>query len=154
MMKVVDNTGQFLTQVKKLESVEVFAGIPEGNAGRDDGPINNASIGYINEYGSTAASIPPRPFIHPGIVNARDGIKAKLEMAARDAFDGRDLRKGFHQAGMVASASILKEITNGSFEPLADATLADRRRHNFKGTKPLIRTGQLRKAINYVVRDK
>jgi hypothetical protein len=46
-------------------------------------------------------------------------------------------------------------ITAGQgFAPLAAATLAARRRKGRTGTKPLIDTGQLRRAITYVLRRK
>jgi len=57
------------------------------------------------------------------------------------------------KAGIVAQNSVKAAITKGEgFAPLADATVKARQRKGFKGTKPLIRTGQLRNSITYIVK--
>ncbi|MDD1617199.1 MAG: hypothetical protein LUQ28_12105, partial [Methylococcaceae bacterium] len=57
------------------------------------------------------------------------------------------------KAGIVAQNSVKATITKGEgFEPLAESTIKARQRKGFKGTKPLIRTGQLRNSITYIVK--
>ncbi len=59
-----------LTQaIEMLQHRAVFVGIPAEFAQRDDGAgdVNNAAIGYWNEFGIPKRNIPPRPHLVPGI---------------------------------------------------------------------------------------
>ena len=65
------------------------------------------------------------------------------------------IEKANNKAGLVAQAAIKNTLRSGEgFPPLADATLAARKRAGFTGTKPLIWTGQLLNSITYVIRKR
>lgn len=152
----VDNTTALKKTLKDLANTRVLVGVPSATAGREDGPINNAAIGYVHEFGLPEKNIPARPFLVPGVKNARAGIVARLRQAGRAALDGNQklLQKALMAAGLETVSKIQAKITEGPFAPLADSTLDARRRRGVTRTKPLIDTGRLRAAITYVIRKK
>jgi hypothetical protein len=151
---VVDNLPKVVDAIYAITDSELLVGVPAEKGTRTD-KINNAALAYIHENGSPAANIPARPFMAPGIKNAEKQIIGLLVDGARKALDGNKaaVMAGFHRAGLIAVNSIRKKITDGPFAPLSPRTLAARKRKGFKGTKPLIVTGQLRRSINYVIRS-
>lgn len=155
--KVRDNADALMKAVKALRSEQVLVGVPAKDAARTDGePINNAALAYIHNYGSPAANIPARPFMEPGIQDAKDDITAELKDAARSAIEGdiKEVEKHLTNAGITAKNSIQNKIITGDFVPLAPATIAARQRAGIASDKPLIRTGGMVGAIDYVLRKK
>lgn len=147
--------------IRSIGRGRVLVGIPAEDAARkpEEGeppsPMNNATIGYIMENGSPAANIPERPFLIPGMQEAREDVADQLEGGARAILEGRetDANKILHRVGLVAQNAVRRKIDEGPFAPLSPVTLSKRRKRGRTGTKPLIDTGQLRNAITYVVRD-
>lgn len=181
----IDKVDEMLDSVETLTKVQVLVGVPATDAGREIGygkdkkmkaPINNAAIAYIQEFGSPAQNIPARPFLLPGIRDAKEQIGNRAKAAALTAMSGdKDATiKSLHAIGLAAQSAVRKKISTGPFTPLADATLEARVRSGkakkgaeaelarrdaglAPGTdlaKPLIHTGQLRRSINYVLRGK
>jgi hypothetical protein len=147
---------------------EVLVGVPAENAGRapepgEKRPLNNAEIGYVQEFGSTiqgpngqSFDIPPRPHLRPGVEDARDKLAKALEVGIKDALRGdKDAAdKALNKAGLIGQNAVRNKITEGPFVPLAPMTLAMRRARGRTGDKPLIDTGAYRNAQTYVVRPK
>lgn len=155
----VDRLAEFNSAVKELTKNACYVGYPEETTGReptpdDPVPITNAGLAFIQDNGAPEANIPPRPFMHPGINDAKDPIEKRLKTTALQALDGDvfGVKKGLMAVGLTAQASIRAKITDGPFIPLKPATLAARRRKGFMGVSPLIVTGQLRRAVNFVIR--
>ena len=153
------NTSQFRKSLAYLIKREVLVGIPAANATRDPDPgekvtATNALLGYVHEYGSPARNIPPRPFLHPGVLKARAGSQKHMKKAGQLALHGEKNKvdQELDKVGLVAREGVILQITNGPFEPLKPATLAARRRKGRTRTKPLIDTGQMREAITYIVK--
>ncbi len=158
-----DFTKQFNETISKFKRDAILIGIPEEKADRKDlekkaeGPINNAAILAINEFGSPKNNIPARPVMSIGIKNAQKEIVEQMKQGAKLA-----LSKGFaaidtyyNRAGIIASNSVKKAINSQEgIKPPAAETLAARRAAGFKGTKALIVTGQMRNAITYVIDGK
>ena len=143
----IDKTADFLNAVHKMIALDVMVGIPNDKDSRD-GPIGNAGLGYIHEFGSALQNIPARPFLYPGVINAAEQI-SKHMIKAMDI--GPEV--AFNRAGLSAVTSVKKMIrSQEGFEPLAPSTLAAREREGFKGTKALIHTGQLLNSVTYVIR--
>jgi len=160
--------------LKLITQNEVLVGFPEDTSDRtDNGGITNAALGYIHDNGAPEANIPPRPFLRPGIEKARLEIAAKLGQTLQAALNGgsaQTVEKGMTQAGLIAKLAIQNEINSGLSPALADSTLRSRGRGRTKSAqeerarrkageapssalaKPLIVTGELRNAINYVIR--
>lgn len=151
-----DRVGDILKAVRALTEKEVLIGVPSTTAGRDDTPINNAEIGYLMEFGSPAQNIPPRPFLVPGVEAAQAKVIPHLKQAGVSALEGKagSVDQGFEAAGMIAASAVKQKITEGPFTPLAPRTIAARRARGKTSEKPLIDTGQLRRAVTYVVRKK
>jgi hypothetical protein len=151
---VVDRAAEFRRAIDLLGSQRVMVGIPSDKAGRSGGPINNAALGYIHNFGAPEVGIPPRPFLEPGVASIQPAIEAGLRKAADAAFEGNPggVTSNFNAVGLKAQAAVRAKITDGPFVPLKPATLAARRRRGRTGTKPLIDTAQLRNAVSYVIR--
>jgi hypothetical protein len=156
---VVDNTQQVLRAMTALTSREVLVGIPAGAPARAESGINNATIGYIQDTGSPAANIPARPWLAPGIKDAREAIVKRLKQMGEQVLknpgtSSATIDSYLSAIGLETVSAVRARITSGPFEPLAASTLRARRARGFAGTRPLIVTGQLRNAVNYVLRDK
>lgn len=161
---VSDNAANLRATIAALAKRQVLVGVPASTAGRSDGPIDNATLGYIHEFGSPAANIPARPFLHPGVASVGAKIAARLRVAAKLALDGKksNLDRALTAVGLLAQNAVRAKITAGPFEPLSPRTRRKRER-KLKGEKltasladrrPLIDTGALRRAITYVIRDR
>lgn len=151
-----DRVPDILRAIKDLTSKEVLVGIPDTDAGRDEGAISNAEIGYLMETGSPAQNIPERPHLVPGVESAREKIEKRLKAGAQAALSGKasDVDATLTAVGITAENAVKAKITDGPFTPLSPKTLAKRRARGRTGEKPLIDTGQYRRAITHVVRKK
>ncbi|WP_033546268.1 hypothetical protein [Escherichia coli] len=170
----VDNAQAILDALRSLTKKDVLVGIPSEDSERDDVPFGNAGIGYLNEYGSPAQNIPPRPHLVPGVKSAEEQTVPQLKTAAQAALDGNaaGAESALNRAGTLAVNGVRRYMTITGFTPLADSTVEARARRGRKGAtlelarraagespgtdlaKPLIDTGQYRRAITHVVRDK
>lgn len=104
----VDNAQAILDALKSLTKKDVLVGIPAEDSDRDDVPFGNAGIGYINEYGSPAQNIPPRPHLVPGVKSVEDQTMPQLKAAAQAALDGNAARaeRALNRAGTVAARGV------------------------------------------------
>jgi hypothetical protein len=178
---IKDNSRAIIDSLKALTQHQVLIGIPEEKDARDSGPITNAALGYIHEFGAPGANIPARPFLIPGVRKAEREASPHLRSACLAALDGKldvALRQAA-MAGIIAENSAKREITTGDFVPLKPSTIAARYRSRDTGSqrksetrymelihagsspaaaqaaagiKPLINTAQLRNSITSVVR--
>jgi hypothetical protein len=181
-LKIKTKQGDLDKMVKALlvlADVEVLVGFPEETTDRtDEGPakgMTNAALGYIHDTGAPEQNIPARPFMAPGIADAQDKIDAKLLQVLKAASQDKGvdvIERGFTQVGLIAKLAIQNKINEGIPPPLADSTLRARARRGRKGAKaelasrsmgnapgvvnakPLVDTGQLRNAVNYVIRSR
>lgn len=158
-----DFTKDFKDLIKKFRSDDVLIGIPQDSKSRDgDDEITNAALLAINNFGSPANNIPPRPVLQIGIKNAQEQISEEFKKAAKSA-----LEKGlaalaiyYERVGIIASNSVKKAINDQDFGGApgpSPATLKARQyigQSGFKGTKSLIVTGQMKNAITYILRSK
>ena len=172
-----DHMKEFMDALKEMQSQSVMAGFPQEEPAREnkDGnpaPITNAALGYVHNNGSPEQNIPARPFMVEGIENKREPIVDGMEAAGMAALDGdKDgVTSALHAVGLSAQAGIRTKIVDGPFEPLAESTLKNYARQGAKGAqaeldsreagndpnpdnvRPLNRTGQMRNAVNYVIR--
>lgn len=153
---VTDKLSEVLNAFASLAQSDVLVGVPDSAPERKDGPLSNAQIGYILETGSPANNLPARPHLIPGVASIQDAAATRLGLAASAAIDGDTAAAERHMssAGMLGQNAVRRRITTGPFAPLAESTLAARRRRGRTGTKPLLDTGQYRNSITYVVRRK
>lgn len=178
-----DKVGIITQTIRGLIKKEVLVGVPSDRSERKEGePINNAEIGYINEFGAPEANIPPRPHVIPGIKSATDKIADALKAGVVGSLRG-DKDAGMAalvKAGIIGESAIKAKITEGLMPPLSPKTIEAR--HHRRGTrmrkgeadyfkmlgegktpgeaqmatgiKALIDTGEYRRSITYVVRPK
>lgn len=156
---VFDGMKKFNDAMKALAVTDVKVGIPESTAERNSDEfdsMSNAAIGYVQENGSDLANIPPRPHLVPGVKKVQAEVANEFKQAAQKCMDDPSaIVKHYTRAGIIASNSVKKIITDQEgFEELSFFTLLARERDGFKGDKALIRTGQYRNAITYVVEGK
>jgi hypothetical protein len=182
-----DRMPEVLDSVHTLAASQVLIGIPQATAERgDEATINNAQIGYIQEFGSPVNNIPARPFLVPGVQKAKAPVAKALRRAAEAALAGRggEVEKALTSAGEAAVVSVRAKLEEGPFVPLSPATIRSRmyqrdtksRRKSeqrylkllaegdavmtpakaqaMANIKPLINTGELKKAIRAVIRKK
>jgi hypothetical protein len=178
--KALDHTHDFFAALEELSANSVYVGVPSTRINRDPEPgekntQNNAVIGYVMENGDPDKNVPARPFLVPGVRENQKAIVERLRAIGKAALSGelgkvKSLRV---QLGLFAQRAVQQKITDGPFQPLAEATLEARVRRRFgkgaagsrKGARielarraaglapgtdfarPLIDTGQLRRAI-------
>ena len=177
-----DGLADLMASLTTLANSEVLVGFPEETTERGDaeeieeskGPITNAALGYIHDNGSPEVNIPARPFMIPGIENAKEAVTDKLGQMARAVVTkgaGADrVAQGFEQVGSIAELAIKNKINEGIPPPLSEYTLQERARKGRKGAKeelalrakgeepgtqlakPLVDTAQMRNSVKYVVR--
>lgn len=158
-----DFTKEFNDIINKFKHDVVLVGIPEedttrkkkSEATRSEEPITNAAILAINNFGSPVNNIPPWPVMSIGIRAAQDEIADQFKAAAINTLKVGlpALDTYYNRIGIIAANSIKQTINDQEGAPdLAESTLRARKYRNFKGTKRLIVTGQMRNAITYVVR--
>jgi len=169
--------------IDQMASNEVLVGFPEASTDRkpedsEDGPkdLTNAALGYIHDNGAPEANIPARPFMVPGIAAAKSKITKIAKHMGQAALNAKEpqeaISQGLHMMGLTAQASIRNVINEGIDPPLSDRTLRARASKGRKGAKqelanranglppgkelakPLVDTGQLRNAVNYVIRNR
>lgn len=172
----VDQLPALYLALRVLSDDKVLAGIPEERGRRKDkGPITNAALGYIHEHGDPANGLPARPFLVPAVSAMKSDIATYLRKAADLAFKANPdgVTRVLNALGLLAQNKIRAEINAGIPPPLARSTLLERirSRQSVKAAKaelayrdatgddstylakPLIRTGQLRNSITYVIRS-
>lgn len=155
-----DFTEDFKKVITRFKNDQVLVGIPEGKAARS-GAINNATLLAINNFGSPANNIPARPVMQNGMDNCKEELAQAYKNAVKNALSKglASLEIYYERAGIIASNSIKKAITDQDFEGggdnnegPAESTLAARKSKGFRGTKSLIVTAQMRNSITYIVK--
>jgi hypothetical protein len=151
-----DFTKQFNEAIARFKNDAVLVGIPADETDRsgEETGITNAALLAINNFGSPANNIPPRPVMAIGIRNSQEKVAEQFKLCAQSV-----LKKGvsalelyYERAGIIASNAIKKAINDQEgFPGPADSTLRARAARGFAGKKSLIVTGQMRNAITYVV---
>lgn len=153
-----DDTQDILNNIKKLAETKVMVGIPQAeNTRENSGPIGNAALLFINNYGSPANNIPARPVMELGLKKATPKIIEGFKAIGRAAVNKNSAVIGqlYDRIGIIASTSVKDVIdSQEGIQGPAPSTLLARLYNGFSGTKSLIVTGQLRNAITWVLRKK
>ncbi len=167
--------------VAELTKLRILIGIPAETADEHDnrdkieGPINNAAIGYLNEFGVPEKNVPPRPHLIPGVQEEIPDAIKRFRKAAELALDGnlKGVQAQMDAVGLKA-VSAVRKIIQGHIAPvLAPRTIAGRIAHKIKGDSnkkrarragmtaigqafpdvftPLIETGDYIRHISYVI---
>jgi hypothetical protein len=150
----VDNTARLRDAIKRVARKRVLVGVPEDDAARRSGEVTNAQLMYLHTNGSTLQRIPARPVIEPAI-QASDNkaiITGKLGNAARAVLDGQpnEARQQLEAAGIAGSNAAKRWFTDPRNNWAPNSPETERQKGS---SRPLINTGQLRRAITYLVED-
>lgn len=149
-----DATAKLKASLAQLARKQVYVGVPEDHTGRQRGEATNAQLVYLHTHGSALHHVPARPIIEPAIEAADNkamitnelGEAAKAVMGSQAAATNSHLQR----AGILGSNAAKRWFTDprNGWAPNTAATI---RR---KGSdRPLIDTGQMRRAITFVVED-
>jgi hypothetical protein len=116
--------------------------------------VTNAELLYIHTHGSRLQNIPPRPVIEPAIwaPGNKENIAAELKDAVVEVLHQNPQGATIHLklAGTVASNAAKRWFT----DPRNDWLPNSQKTIDRKGSdRPLIDTGELRRAITYVVEE-
>ena len=156
-----DNAASVLDALKQLTGMDVLVGIPADKAAREDSPLNNAEIGYLQSTGATVkigdqtVTLPPRPFLDMGIEDTKPRTTAHLKAAARAVLEGNAdaALVELESAGQIARDGAKAVIGSGDrLHPLSEKTIERRRQEGVTGDKPLYAHGFLLNSITYIVR--
>jgi hypothetical protein len=173
---VRSNRRQIETAMKRLADQRVMVGIPKVASPRNDGPITNAEIGYVQEHGNPETNLPARPHLRPTAEANKPLMVRLLKAAGQAAFHG-DTSKAdarLNQLGLALAAKVKLFIRDGIAPDLSERTVEARIRRRQTGRKkrralvaanvaagkapgegifiPLIDTGDYMAHITYVVR--
>lgn len=152
-----DATDDLVKALKRFTDSEVLVGVPaatidKGRKAKDR--VNNATLAYVHNYGSPVNNIPARPFMEPGVNDARDTNLKLLEAGGKAILDGGTATAQLEAVGIVTQVAIKKRITSNTPPPLAPRTLAARKARGVTRTNTLVDTGALLNSISYVVAKK
>ena len=185
----VDLSKDLLKATKDLLRRQLLIGIPGDGPARppapgEKTPPSNALIAYVQEFGDEERGTPERPFLMPGIEDAKAAITSGLQKAGKSVLSGNPdgLDAGLALAGEAAVDAVRRKILEGDFAPLAESTLKARARRRLKSgkfsqaetskaarrelaaraagemastdAKPLYDTHSMFNAITYVIKDK
>lgn len=149
-----DAIAKLKASLAALAKKRVLVGIPEdANARKDE--MTNAGLMYLHTNGSALQGIPARPVIEPTI-SAPDN-KANIAKAlgeAGRAVLAKNAGEATHQldrAGTLATNAAKRWFTDSRNGWAENAASTVRRKGS---SRPLIDTGQLRRAITHTVEDK
>ena len=105
---------------------------------------------WLQTHGSPLWHAPPRPVLEPAIEHNKEAIAKQLQKASRVALDGDNPEVELHRVGMLGQNFARDWFTNPANDWPPNSPITEER----KGSdKPLIDTGELRKAITYVIRE-
>ena len=149
-----------------LKSNRVLIGIPQANSS-SRGEITNVELAFIHTMGSPVNRIPPRPFLEPGVEEAKDQIAGRMKAAVEAAVEGETgaAMDELEKAGLYGENAVKSYIGSGHHVPNAGITIEGGWMRNRVSGKPvfvkgkhsdvpLIDTGSLRSSITHVIEGK
>ena len=137
---------QFERMLQELTSKEVHVGFQRGDA-KDENGVDMCDIAMWNELGTVRS--PARPFMRQSADNHTDEINRKFQSLKAAILSGKSADLILKELGIFQKDLMQAEITEGDFVPNAPSTV--RRKGS---SKPLIDTGRMRQAVNYVIKPK
>jgi len=117
-----------------------------------------ANVAAIQEYGTVAGNIPPRPFMRPTIDQQKEAWSELFKKGAKLIFKGRlTTVQVLNGLGMVASGNCRETIASITEPELSDRTIEARRAKMTRGgtlsVKPLVDTRVMITHLTYTIDD-
>lgn len=141
--------------IDKIASKKLEVGFFEHSAYEDGTPV--AGVASIQEFGSVANHIPPRPFFNPALEENEQKYAKIMAKNFENILEGKiDASQALGQIGEFVKGDIQQSIRAVDSPPLSERTIAARAKKNSKGkasTKPLVDTGLMIQSVSYEVSD-
>ena len=135
----------FKKTLEEMNRLKVMIGLQQGQKNQDGADL--VDIALFNELGTE--NIPSRPFLRDSVDANADKINAFLKRAVKILLRGGTAEDVLKKIGVFQKGLIQKQIVDGDFVPNASATIKR------KGSAvPLVDKGDLRKSINFVIKEK
>lgn len=150
----MDIFGDLVKSLDKIVHRRILVGIPmDQTPGINNGHITNAEKLWKNSVGSPLEKIPSRKVLEPAIEDKLDEIGATLQsgILAGLVLGGEKMDEAYVRAGLMAQQACVNWFDNpkNGWKPNAPLTIER------KGSdSPLIDTGEMRKAITFIIEDK
>ena len=151
--------------IDELKNTQALVGIPRDETIRaDTQEMTNSYLLFIHTFGDPRSGLPARPVIEPALENAKVQIGSVMGEAIKGAMEG-DRNKAItnlKKAGMAGQNAAREWFVNpkNGWPPVSKERREQKRskvrkaRRDPHNDRPLIDTGELRKSITYVVREK
>jgi hypothetical protein len=153
-------------KIKLATNTDILVGIPENATAEKDGEsFYLADIATINNFGSyseehsrhltgdeakESGKIPPRPFGSTLLEVFGDPIKKFYNKEVGDSLKGkRPMKQALNRIGFIAAGFMKQNLSTGKWAANAESTIARK-----GSSKPLIDTGEMRRAITWVLKKK
>lgn len=147
-LKIFDQIAAAL-KTKKYAKVGIL-----GNQNFRTGPMGNAELGLIQEFGTADGKIPPRSFLRMPLEQDAKNIakslmnkRQKIEQAIADG----DENYVIEQLGIAGEASVQRAFSTGGFGQWQGNAESTKERKG--SSSPLIDTGELRESITSEVSE-
>lgn len=150
-------------KLKEVATTDILVGIPAADSTQKDGDtVYLADIATINNFGSQAANIPARPFGSTLMEVYGNEIKKFYMKEVGDSLKGkRPMKQALNRIGFIAAGFMKQNLSAGKWKPNSPITIfggwMSRGGKSFfvkgkKSAKPLIDTGEMRRAITWVLK--
>jgi hypothetical protein len=142
--------------LKLTEENAVYIGIQGKDAERSDGGLTNAQIGTFHEFGAPSVGLPQRSFLRGTLDENREKYAHLIKNGLGRVVDGKlTVAQVLGLVGERIVADVRKRIKTGIAPALKAATLRRKtRKDGAVASTPLILTGQLLRAITWVIRPR
>jgi hypothetical protein len=156
---IVTKSGPGLADLKKalerIRNSDVLVGIPAQKTQRKSDAVNNASLLFLLSKGSALNNQPPRPILEPAIEANKQIITPHLEAAARAVLEEnpQGAERELKMAGTIASNAAKLRFSKEFLAPNAPSTIRRKSKKGKVSDTPGVDSGQLRRAVTYVVRE-
>ena len=144
--------GDLMTKLNKIINKKILVGIHQQEEVKE-GEITNAQKLWENTVGSPLKHVPARPLLEPAVEDKLDEIGQVLNSGVlAGLITGEEaMEQAYNRAGLMAQQAAVNWFDNpkNNWKPNAPLTIKLK-----KSDSPLIDTGEMRKAITYILEDK
>lgn len=145
-----DGLGSVSRFLEDIQKKQLSVGWFEGNNYSDGVPV--ASVAAVQEYGSVAKSIPPRPFLRPAMQDNQSQWMGLFKDLSDDVIKGSLSAEGaLDIIGGTITDDIKQAISNVNSPALKESTIAGRVRRGLNTTEILQATGTMISTVTWVV---
>lgn len=138
-----------MARLRDLDRLGAKVGILEaaGNhqtTGDSGEVLTVAAVAAVHEFGSV--NVPERSFLRAGLDEGRATIADGITTLTGRVVDGMAPRVAVGRLGLLGQREVQRKLTDGPFTPLAERTILEK-----GSSRPLIDTGQMRRAVTFEV---